>query len=359
MPEHDEIREQMAAWLAAELDDAAAADLEAQVADDPALAAELDALAETMVLLTGADEVEPPEGYGARLRAGLAAGIGHDLPPAHQDVPAPGRAPSPPPSRGSRRPGPSRPGAARQPRLRRLSAVVSGLAVVAVLAVGTLVVTRGGFGGDDAATGAGEAVAQDDGGARDEAAADLAEEPTQDFAVEDAPREEAAAAPAPTGADDDAADDAADTEATALAESDAAGSAPVGPEVVGPAVVDSGVRLDDPDDVAAHFTGRPAVEALLGLDRATAADLAQGYRAEVERSPAFADGQAPGACLATVLADADATTVPAVAERVTTPEGAAVAYALVRARADSEVLDEVAVWVVDDACAVVHVVGVG
>lgn len=63
--------EQLAAYLAGELDPVAVRRLERRLTDEDALAARLDVLAETVVELRGVDRVEPPPGYRARLDARL------------------------------------------------------------------------------------------------------------------------------------------------------------------------------------------------------------------------------------------------------------------------------------------------
>ena len=64
--------ELLSAYLAGDLNDAAAADLERRLADEPQLAAALDALADALVALGGFDDVEPPAGYDERLSQRLA-----------------------------------------------------------------------------------------------------------------------------------------------------------------------------------------------------------------------------------------------------------------------------------------------
>lgn len=65
--------ELLSAYLAGELDPAADAELEARLAAEPELRAQLDALADALVTLGGFDAVEPPEGYEQRLDERLAA----------------------------------------------------------------------------------------------------------------------------------------------------------------------------------------------------------------------------------------------------------------------------------------------
>jgi hypothetical protein len=67
---HDD--DQLSAYLDGELDPAQTAELEARLAQDPALATALDAVGEVLVALRGLDAVNPPSGYAERLRARLA-----------------------------------------------------------------------------------------------------------------------------------------------------------------------------------------------------------------------------------------------------------------------------------------------
>lgn len=64
--------DRLSAYLDGELDPAQAAELESRLAQDPALAAALDAVSDLLVALRGLDEVDPPSGYAERLRARLA-----------------------------------------------------------------------------------------------------------------------------------------------------------------------------------------------------------------------------------------------------------------------------------------------
>ncbi len=61
--------DRLSAYLDGELDPAQAAELESRLAQDPALAAALDAVSDLLVALRGLDEVDPPSGYAERLRA--------------------------------------------------------------------------------------------------------------------------------------------------------------------------------------------------------------------------------------------------------------------------------------------------
>ena len=68
--------EWLSAYLDGELGPAEASALEARIARDPALAAELDAAHDVVVALRGLDAVEPPPGFTARLQASLRQELG-------------------------------------------------------------------------------------------------------------------------------------------------------------------------------------------------------------------------------------------------------------------------------------------
>jgi len=59
--------EWLSAYLDGELDETETAELEARLARDPALAAQLDAVLDVIVALRGLDQVSPPEGLEARV----------------------------------------------------------------------------------------------------------------------------------------------------------------------------------------------------------------------------------------------------------------------------------------------------
>lgn len=63
----------LSAYLASDLDEEQTAAVEARLADDPAAAARLDALADALVELGGPDDVAEPDGFAQRLDARLAA----------------------------------------------------------------------------------------------------------------------------------------------------------------------------------------------------------------------------------------------------------------------------------------------
>ena len=82
MPETPDVRIQLAAYLAGELDDAAVVALEARMQSEPWVADAADEMADMLVELGAVEEVDPPTGFADRLRAGLADEIGHELPQA-------------------------------------------------------------------------------------------------------------------------------------------------------------------------------------------------------------------------------------------------------------------------------------
>ncbi|MGH8907830.1 MAG: anti-sigma factor family protein [Egibacteraceae bacterium] len=63
--------ERLSAYLDGELDDVATAELEAQLAADPSLAARLDAVCGVVAALRGLDQVDAPAGFADRLRERL------------------------------------------------------------------------------------------------------------------------------------------------------------------------------------------------------------------------------------------------------------------------------------------------
>jgi anti-sigma factor RsiW len=80
MNPHHRDDELLSAYLAAELDDAATAELEARLAADAALRARLDGVHDVVVALRGLDDVDPPAGYARRLRERLDTERGTAVP---------------------------------------------------------------------------------------------------------------------------------------------------------------------------------------------------------------------------------------------------------------------------------------
>lgn len=332
MTPFDPTDEQLAAWLAGDLEAADAAAVEARVQADAAVAARADALADVLAALSGAEEAALPEGYEERLRARLIAEAEASPQDPSGAAAAGVAAPGPGAAGAGSRPGGSRPGDGRPAgsaggsRHRRLQRVLSGLAVVALLGVGSLVAVRsGGFGGGDATSGsagepgmlAGGDAAQSTRGAEDGrlsmeelSAATEAETAGEAAAEATAPAAGATGAPEEVAATDDAA--AADTAAVPTAESAeppeaGEGAATGAPAVLatqdGPTLLDSGVDLPDTEAVRARYADR--------TDLATFSDNTGGdedgspratqYAEAVRAAPPFTSGPSPAACLDQLL----------------------------------------------------------
>lgn len=277
----------VAAWLSGDLDDEDGGTLEGRMADEPALAARADRLAELAARLRGLDEVEPPPGFAARLQQRLEAERGA-------------------PSLETRR---------RRVSWQALTAAAA--ALVGVVAVGG--VLSGLVGG----------------GALDRQASEVTIEAGQ---PDDAAREEAQ----DDGAEALSLDETARAQAPAAGSADAA-QAPVPPA---PAIVDEGAVLDDEAALRAHLATLPVAGALLGRPLDEAEDVALAFRSELRRAAPFRTGVQPAACLETVSAGAQGPLVPARVESLVFAGEPALVYVLVDARAGSGALDRVSAWVV-------------
>ena len=385
MPETPDVRIQLAAYLAGELDDAAVEALEARMQSEPWVADAADDMADMLVELGAVEEVDPPVGFADRLRAGLAAEIGHELPRAARLDPDVVRASGAAAldgwsttSRGRRdRPTGSRPGDQHRAETRRSRFGRAAMAVAAgvvVLFVGTTAVflssssddsgdsvesaddTSARAMGDEAAFAGGAADSAEE--EREEAAMEMApdmlQEPTAldaPLAAEEAPVEDAEEEAAEETAADEA---AADGELADTDTGDAAGATTAAP--VGPALLDLGEIGGDDDAVRATVGGDPAATQLIGRSEADAEQLATPFRDEILRAEPFDDGVEPGACLTEVLRDADGVVVPAVAASFTADGDPRLGYALVRS-SSGDALDRIDVWVVDPGgCSVLAVV---
>ncbi|MGI9018746.1 MAG: hypothetical protein ACR2HR_16845 [Euzebya sp.] len=363
MTKPTDIREQLAAYLVGELDEVATIELEDRIHAEPWVANLADDMADMLMELGTVDEVQPPAGFGERLRRGLSQELGNPLPEpsslvsagaaaatgwAKQDRPGAGRSTSsrPPgdrPSRG-RSSGSSGSGS------RRWLAVAAAFAVLAVATVTTL--TSTGFLGssEDTADFAGEAdialdARQADDTAdesRDDLRIEAAQETPDSLLTDDgvAPASNAAAdsaagaVPASSEAEQSTTDDAATDQAASVLGT--AGR---------PAVLTLGPVADGDDTLRELVGGQEAAQMLLGTPASSAAELAVAYRDEILRSQDYDDGTPAGTCLTEVLDDAGADLVPAVAARVDVEGGASLAFALVRST-DGQVLDTVEVWLV-------------
>lgn len=382
MPDTPDIREQLAAYLAGELDEAAVVALEARMADEPWVARAADEMADMLLDLQRVDEVPVPDDFAARLSAGLAEEIGHPLPAVPGQArpldrrmlersgaaAADGHAERPDRAQdgegGAVVDGTARFARWRPAQVRAALAVAAG---VAVLFVGSITVTQSGFlgGSDDAGDGGVDEVVRSMDATEDAMAADDAED-TAEALVEDAveePAEDAAAELAAGAAtmeeeqesavEDDAADAGADA-----ADHDAIAAAPAplqDPAGGGPVVVDAG-ELPDEDAIRLAVSGNPAVQRLLGRPADEVAGLAEAFTDELLRADPLPDGTNAAACLLPVLGDSGDGVTPAVAAAITQDGRPRLAYALVRS-SDGVTADQVDVWVTEsDACGVVAVV---
>lgn len=402
MTDQPDLRQQLAAFLAGELDEPAATRLQARIDSEPDVARVADQMADMLAQLGQVDSVEPPQGYAERLRLALQEQTGVQLPPAGLDarrVAASGAAAA----TGWARPAPegplsSRPGPVdRFPRLGRVLAVAAGVVVLAVAVVSV-------FGGQSQMDSSGETTAADAGSAtsddtvalgRDDATAaaefNAAEESMDDVEAAAAEDEsdgdamtESLEAPQQTEmqengqgeADGQAAEEAEDSvpadadpaaEATeeqipgeappAVPQTPAPATSPPSPEavagpdadttlgVIGPVVLDLG-RVDD-DEAVRTLVGRdPAAQGLLGTDASLASQLATDYQQTLAAADPYSDAIPADRCVADVLQSTPTAAVPAVAARIDQPSGPAIAIALVSSTT-GDVLDTVQVVVVD------------
>lgn len=377
MTDPTDLREQLAAFLAGELDEPAATRMQARIDHEPAVARLADQLADLLAELGQVDQVDPPEGYEQRLRAGLEARTGQRLPaPDSAALSTSGAAAATgwataPAERLPRRPEPSD----RYARLGAVLAVAAGLLVV-LATVGVLVnVGTGGDSetadsmvagedGDEAAPAAANAGGGDEpaefsaaGDATDAAAPEAAAAATADEVEEDAPAaavesdDEGAA-----GAFADSADNstlgrtgAADADGTATAAEEAATEAAMARQAVGPAVLDLVVEADDAG-LSTLVGGDPAVQSLLGRPAAVAAELSRGHVEDLQSHEPFTDGTPAARCVAEILEQAGSPAIPAVTARIEAPDGPALAIALVGSTA-GELLDTAEVWIIEpDSC---------
>jgi hypothetical protein len=333
--------EALSAYLAGELDEQAAAAFEARLAADPALTARLDALAGALVTLAGADDVEPPQGFGERLGARLEAeGAAADL------------------------------DARRRAASRRWSAVATAAAAVAVLAIagGRLLAPAG----DDAVhevalkeESAGQAESMT---AQDEFAADSAQDLSLESGAEMGSLADADAdgtdgfAPAPMSGGGEghgyggAGDSAGGSGGGSGADSPAAASAPVSEERMaaeagGPVIADEQASFSTDDELRAYYQGRPEAEQLRGMAREEAVETAARHADQVRAAAPFSSGVRPDACLDEVLQMDQGPRIVARAEWIRWQDGGSVAYVLAVAGPQSTAIDAFELWVVQpDGC---------
>lgn len=320
----------LSSYLLGELSQDAADSFEEQLAADPALAAQLDALAAALVTLGGHDDAVLPEGMDERLADRL------EQERAGANVASLDRA-----------------------RERRAgsrgwwTAIGTAAAVVAVGTVMATNVLRDTSTSGGLASGGVESTALDagDAGATGDDAGTMMTESAEveEFSADaDAPAEDPADAPA-----------LAQPPAAARAGDAASGGAGAGTaadnEVAAP---DAPVLLDEQAVVRSRaalrrrYADAPEVVGLLGMPVKRAADVADAFTSAVQDAAPFAGGAAPADCLDTVTTAARRPLVPARVETVRYDGTAALAYVLVTASPDADELDRVETWVVDpDGCA--------
>jgi hypothetical protein len=296
----------LSAYLAGELDAADAAAFEARLGDDPALAARLEVLHDALVRLGDVDAVEPPAGYGERLRARLDAEAGDAATAAEDragsavvDLAA---------ERARRRAVPWAP----------LGAVAAGVATLAVIVSVVGLPTA-----DDA---------------------DLAGAPEEAPAALDAPEAEMFTP------DDDTMTDAPFDVAQ---QRDDGAPAPAA-EVFAPVVVDSEVALADEEAVRDRYADLPEAANLLGRGRAEAEDQAPPARFAVQRAEAFASGVHPAACLDVISTATDAPVVVARVESAVYDGEPALVYVAATVSSGATEVDRVEVWVVAPGTCATH-----
>lgn len=312
--------ELLAAYLAGELDDAAADDLEARLGREPALARRLELLATALTELAGAPE--PPAGFEERLTARLAAergAQGADL--------------------GGTRAGGREAKVVDLSSRRRGSpwlALGTAAAALAVLVVGGVQRTSRLSGGEVAGEAASSAVT--------------------DEATEEATSAELRTVDELAGQGGSAGGDVADTSIAADAPVEEAQapslSVPAArDQPTEPRIDDDEVALDDETAVRAYAAEDQAATQLLGLPPDRAQEVSAAFRTVVERAPAFRNGLAPAACIDAITASVNG---PVVVTRVAsaTEDGEPRAlYVLVSADDPSAPLNRVEAWLVDTSCA--------
>ncbi|MEE8600147.1 hypothetical protein [Euzebya tangerina] len=407
MNQPPDIAEQLAAFLAGELDDDAAAAVQARIDGEPWVAELADQTADMLMGLGQVDQIEPAPGYEDRLRAAVAQELGRpveDLVPdarslATAAAAATGWATEKEPQPGGST-GAARATQSRQDRTRtgRFLAIAAGFALVAVAAVGTLVSSDFGSGDDGDAEAAADTAEVDDSGDEategrsfDSAASDVGEESFDEEAMADEAGEEAMAEeeavedeamedeamdeeePADDGdqalaqdeaVEEDAAADAQEPTEGPQAAADATGADQTAAAAVGPQQLTLGSVPGGVEELRTLVADAPAATALLGTPVDQVAETAENYLSELLRAQPYADGTPAGQCLEQVLTEAaaapltaEADLVPAVAARVDLPAGPSIAFAMVRS-ANGTQLDRVDVYVVDAAdCTLRQVLG--
>lgn len=252
----------LSAYLHGQLDEAATRSLESRLQREPALARQLDALADALVVLSAADDAATPAGYEQRLAERLQAArddAGVGVAPGADEL-------------AQRRRG--RAG-------RRWSGLgaVAALLVGAALVGGTVLQTLTGGGADMAVESAGGSASRSTG--QEGAAAD----------GDGAAMEEQAA-----GADDSA----AEAEGSLDGGSRPAGPPPAGPP--GPVAVDAEVALRDDDDLVGRYGALVEQEGAIPTDPALLSELAERNARRIEQAEPFASAGPPASCVPAVVA---------------------------------------------------------
>lgn len=296
--------ELLSAYLLGELPDADAEAFETRLGQEPALAAQLDALAGALVSLGGHDEVGTPEGFDDRLDERLrAARSGAGV--VSLD-------------------------AAREQRARSrgwwttIGTVAAVVAVGGVMAAGAL---RGiGSGGDE--------MAAEDAGTTMESAT------SPDF-------DDAASGGGGTASAGRAGGESRLEEDSVSADAAAPAAPPTAPLLLDDQAVVRGEAA-----LRKRYAGAPEADALLGTPVEEARSVAASFTTAVQRAEGFVGGGAPADCLETVTTAAEQPLIPARVETLRYRGQPALSYLLVTATPGSDALDRVEVWVVDaSSCA--------
>jgi hypothetical protein len=284
--------ELLSAYLSGDLGDREAAALETRLAEEPELAARLEATRAVVEGLTRLDEVELPDGFSDRLHARLAEERTLTVAEGPLSL-AEARA---------RRTERLRP---RWPAQTAAPAGVVGLAVLGAAAV----------------------IGLRTGDVADLTLEPAADEPGLEAETLEAPDEDTAEAPEEEAVPED--------DRTALAE---------------PVLLDTQAEIVDASAARDHFAGSPAAT-LLGLPVEEAEDVAAGFRVAVQRAEPFGSGAEPGACVEAVAAGAEQPVVPAHVEAVRYEGEDALAYVTATARSGATALDRLEAWVGEpDGC---------
>lgn len=316
----------LSAWLADDLDENEAAALEARLTADPALARRLDEVADAVARVRRLDAVEPPSGLEQRLRARVDRERAAADPVVSLD------------DERRRRSGWSQ-------RVAKPLSAVAAIALLAVVGTSVVAVLGGGSGGGDSA---GEsamesagATAEEDSAAREsQLSAPAAAAPPGPAVLEGPlpppPSVTGSAAEAEEESAEAASETEADVESGSESSADEGGGAGGGAEAP-PASADD----------ASGLLTVPEIEAVRGLTLEEAGARAEEHRAAIAAAPPFSTGARPDACLDTVTADAQGPLVPVRVQATTLDGVPALAYVLVGASPESDVLDRVEVWITD------------